>query len=236
MDKLFFPVGGTGGGPTERPFRKELWKHLLSNVSTKSPKVALLTTPSRFSNGQVKVDNLIKNHIHLEDELRCKFTMLDEDKLGAGGYDDQFDVLCITCGDSQSARKNWELKKCEDVIHRWYDAGVLITGDSAGFILFYDWASTDSVPGPEHSKFGVMKGMGIINGGAIPHADTQQNRIPDFNQVLSEQYIQPVLALGEDTMAAYVNGEFQYAVSPLENPFAQWVELNSCKTIAIQQL
>ncbi len=232
----FFPVGGTGGGPTAEPFRIELWRHIFDFVGSEKPKVALLTTPSKRSSGAISLEAISINYKDLGSQLGCTFVELAEEEFGRGEYDGQFDVLCITCGNTQGAREEWAIHGCEATIRNWYEGGVVVTGYSAGFISFFEWASTDSVPGPNGAEFGVMQCMGLVAGGAVPHVDTQPNRIPDFQRVLATQSITPVLALGEDAMAEYLNGEFVKVVSPVKSAMAGWVEADTFVPIDVEIL
>jgi hypothetical protein len=236
--RFFMPVGGTGNGPTAMPFRQELWTYIFEKAlpANSERKVALLATPSRLCDNKIDIAKLIVNYKEIEKSLKCTFHLLEERRFGQGRYDDQFDVLCVTCGDTAGAREFWKTDGCEKVIREWYRNGVVCTGYSAGFILFYDWASTDSVAGPPDTQFGIMSGMGIIKGGAIPHADTQTRRIPDFQLVLKGNKIKPVLALGEDVMAVYVNETMERLVSPLNKPQGSLVEHDRLKELKIHKI
>jgi len=237
-ERVFLPVGGTDGGETDKPFRIELWHHILSYIDTDYPRIALLTTPSKLSGGVIDVEVLIANYKSMEDRLRCSFSVVDEQVFGRGDYDEQFDALCITCGNTQGSREFWTIHGCEETIRKWYNRGTVVTGYSAGFISFFELASTnsDSVPRPEGAEFGVMPCMGIIKGGAIPHANTQKNRISNFQRVLREQQIFPVLALGEDVMAEYRNEKLIRIVSPVESPLACLVEVDKFTPLDIEPL
>lgn len=154
---------------------------------------------------------------------------------GAGQYDGQFDILCITCGNTQAAKDIWKETHCDQKIRQWYEQGVIVTGYSAGFIIFFEWGSTDSVPGPKGARFGAMPCMGIIKGGAIPHIDTQPERIPDFQKFMTENPVSPVLALGEDVMACYRNEAFERALSFQPQPAAFWITQDRIERAKIQK-
>ncbi len=222
-DRLFLPVGGTGGGSVATPFDVPLWKEVLryARTSENLPRVGLLATPSRLT-GQIDPQELLLNHKSLEDGLGCSFILLDDASFGQGKED--VDILCITCGNTQAARDEWRRTGCEEKIRHSYERGIPVTGYSAGFILFYEWASTDSVPGPEGATYGVMPCMGILQGGAVPHADTQPARLSDFQKVLTEKEISPVLALGEEVLAVYRNERVERVLSSKPNPVAGWLE------------
>ncbi len=215
----------------------QLWAYILEKGLTKTSerKVALLATPSKLCK-KIDCKDLIENHRRLEDRLGCSFHVLDEDRFAKGKYDGGFNILCITCGDTAGARQFWQGTQCENVIRQWYQEGVLCTGYSAGFILFHDWASTDSQPGPPGCIYGIMRGMGVTKGGAIPHADTQPQRIPDFQLALKTDTINPVLALGEDVMAIYKNEALQRFVSPLSKPTALLVGQDHIKALDVERI
>lgn len=222
--RRFFPVGGTGGGSVDFPFDRNLWREIVRRVrgTQEVLRVGLLATPSKLS-GVIDVEALCRRHKALEGDLGCAFQLLDEDSFGAGHYDGKIDLLCITCGNTQGARDAWLQTGCEDVIRSWYNSGVPVTGYSAGFIVFYEFASTDSVSGPQGARFGAMPCMGILKGGAIPHIDSQPQRIPDFQRVLATCPVSPALALGEDVMAIYEDEALQMVVSARHDACARWV-------------
>ncbi len=235
MERIFMPVGGTGGGPSIEPFRIELWQKILTKTQNKKPKIALLTTPSKLSDS-INTQELLNNHKNLESQLNCEFEEIDETLFANDYYDKKFDILCITCGNTQEARNLWKSINCEQKIKNWYNQGIIITGYSAGFIVFFEWASTDSIAGPEGATFGAMPCMGILQGGAIPHIDTQDNRISDFQKVLLKQDISPVLALGEETLASFRNETLTDVFSPLKMPQAFWVEKGNLIQIEVKPL
>ncbi len=220
--RYFFPVGGTGGGPVESYFRIELWRYLISSYPHNVSRIGLLATPSKLVKG-LDIDALYDNYRRLGHHLSVEFVPLSEELFGQGYYDGKIDVICITCGDTSGARRVWADNDCEQALKDYYQSGIPVTGYSAGFILFYEWASTDSVPGPDGARFGAMEGLGLIKGGAVPHADTQPERIPDFQKVLRELKTGSVLALGEEVMACYLDEKLEQLVSPLAEPVAGWV-------------
>lgn len=139
--RFFFPVGGTGGGPTTQTFDVELWREIINRakVADERIKVGLLTTPSELASDISDISEIIQNHKSLENDLNCAFSHLDEEKFANGEYDDQFNVLCITCGNTFGALEKWSSLGCDTTIREWYNKGVIVTGYSAGFIAFYEW-------------------------------------------------------------------------------------------------
>ena len=242
--KLFLPVGGSGIDRYDESFDLSLWKLLLSKVEGQQKRVALLTTPTTATESlseaaagcMIDAGQLVANHTALESELGACFSVVDEERFGAGQYDGQFDVLCITCGNTADALRIWRQHACDQKIQEWYESGIPVTGWSAGFIALYEWASTDSVPGPEGAEFGALECLGIIPGGAIPHADAKPQRIPDFQSVLGEREISPVIALGENTMAIYEDGELTKVVSSQEESLAAWITKNAQTPIPVEKV
>ena len=224
------------------PFSPDLWQFIIESLKASRPlRVGLLTTASRLCPGKIDLDSLVRQHQSLSKTLPLEFIHLDEIRFGQGEYDNDIDLLCITCGNTYGARAEiWQKYHCETVIPRYYKESMPIAGYSAGFILFFEWASTDSVPGPE-GAYGVMEGLGILKGGAIPHADTQAARIPDFQKILQNQpaispAIKPVLALGENVLAHFKNEQLETLASPLAEPVAGFVTAQDFKKAPVKRL
>jgi len=212
--RLFCPVGGTGGGPTAEHFPDLLWRYFLNSLDRPIRRVLIIATPSRLAGDKISMPKLINNYEALGIRCGVSFKIVDEEQLKESDIDEQSDALCITCGNTAAALSYWQRIGLDQKIKRWYEAGIPITGYSAGFILLFDWASTDSVPGPDGCTYGIMPCMGVISGGAVPHIDTQPMRIREALVALkSMPEGAKALALPEDCMAVFKNDELQEIVN-----------------------
>jgi len=234
IQRKLFLIGGTGGGPTAYPFRSELWRHIVEGVG--QPHIGFLITPSTLTEGRINILQLQQQHQSLLNSLGVTCEFIDEKRFGAGEYGDSFAMLCITCGNTAGARAYWEKHNCEEMLLSLYRKGIPIIGYSAGCIIFYERASTDSVPGPSGATYGSMECMGVLQGAIIPHADTQGQRVPDYQKVLHQDPITPALALGEEVMAVYRDESLSYLISPLEDGFAAEVDVEGVTLLPVRDL
>jgi len=219
--RLFCPVGGTGGGPTSAHFPDRLWRYFLESIGRSIGRVIVIATPSKLAGIKISMPELIKNYAELGKRLGVSFVVAEDEQIAESDIDECSHALCISCGNTAGALHVWRQIGLDDKIKKWYRAGVPITGYSAGFIVFFDWASTDSVPGPFGCTYGIMPCMGVISGGAVPHIDTQPMRIHDAQVAMSEMPVgTKALALPEDCMAIFRDEELREVVScnRLENP------------------
>lgn len=140
------------------------------------------------------------------DDLRS--TVLDQDLIFVGG------------GNTANMLAIWRLHGVDELLREALDAGVVMSGSSAGGICWFEHGVTDSF-GPQ---LGPMDCLGFLGGSFCPHWDDEENRRPVFHELLKSGF--PAgYAADAGVGLHFVDGELREAVSCDEGSNAYRLEL-----------
>jgi dipeptidase E len=155
------------------------------------------------------------------DDLRS--TVLDQDLIFVGG------------GNTANMLAIWRLHGVDELLREALDAGVVLSGSSAGGICWFEHGVTDSF-GPQ---LGPMDCLGFLRGSFSPHWDDEENRRPVYHDLLKDGWPSGYAA-DAGVGLHFVGGELREAVACDEGSNAYRLELSDGdvveETIAARQL
>jgi peptidase E len=111
------------------------------------------------------------------------------------------DVVYVCGGNTANALAIWRTHGFDQILHEAWEAGVVLTGWSAGMLCWFEAAVTDSF-GPELQ--GMRDGLGFLPGSACPHYDGEAERRPVYTKLVAEGF-PPGLA-ADDCVALRFDG------------------------------
>ncbi len=111
------------------------------------------------------------------------------------------DVIFVSGGNTANALAIWRTHGFDQILHEAWEAGVVLTGWSAGMLCWFEAAVTDSF-GPELQ--GMRDGLGFLSGSACPHYDGEAERRPVYTKLVAEGF-PPGLA-ADDCVALRFDG------------------------------
>lgn len=91
------------------------------------------------------------------------------------------DVVVVSGGNTANMLAIWRLHGFEALLREAWEAGVVLTGGSAGMICWYEACVTDSF-GPQLE--GLRDGLGFLAGSACPHYDGEERRRPRYRELV----------------------------------------------------
>jgi peptidase E len=91
------------------------------------------------------------------------------------------DVLVVSGGNTANLLAIWRLHGFDAIVREAWQAGVVLTGGSAGMICWYEACVTDSF-GPQLE--GLRDGLGFLAGSACPHYDGEERRRPRYRELV----------------------------------------------------
>jgi dipeptidase E len=155
------------------------------------------------------------------DDLRS--TVLDQDLIFVGG------------GNTANMLAIWRLHGVDALLREALEAGVVLSGSSAGGICWFEHGVTDSF-GPQ---LGPMDCLGFLGGSFCPHWDDEENRRPVYHDLLKNGWPSGYAA-DAGVGLHFVNGELREAVACDEGSRAYRLELRDGEvaeeTISARQL
>ena len=111
------------------------------------------------------------------------------------------DIIFVSGGNTANALAIWRTHGFDQILREAWEAGVVLTGWSAGMLCWFEAAVTDSF-GPELQ--GMRDGLGFLPGSACPHYDGEAERRPVYTKLVAEGF-PPGLA-ADDCVALRFDG------------------------------
>jgi dipeptidase E len=111
------------------------------------------------------------------------------------------DVVYVSGGNTANALAIWRVHGFDAILREAWEAGVVLTGWSAGMICWFEGGVTDSF-GPQLE--GMRDGLAFLPGSACPHYDGEAERRPVYQRLVGEGF-PPGLA-ADDCVALHFDG------------------------------
>ena len=135
------------------------------------------------------------------------------------------DIIFVGGGSVANMLAVWRVHGLDQVMRRAWEAGIILTGVSAGAICWFSGGTTDSF-GPDLRPF--TNGLGLLAPSYCPHYDSEERRRPLYQALVAAGTLPAGIAcddgaaahFAEDSLAEIVADRPQargYSVQPAEN-------------------
>src|SRR6266705_5065566 len=191
-------VGIGGGGSSEEETRR-LVAHAVGLTGKKHPKVSVVPTAVADD-----ADLVLSVFGLLPEGARPSFVPFfpwPPEDLRRFALDQ--DVIFVSGGNTANMLAIWRVHGFDQILREAWEAGIVLTGWSAGMICWFEAGVTDSF-GPELS--GMRDGLGFLPGSACPHYDGEELRRPVYTDLVANGF-PPGIALDDAAAAHYVGTE-----------------------------
>jgi dipeptidase E len=111
------------------------------------------------------------------------------------------DVIYVSGGNTANALAIWRVHGFDAILREAWDAGIVLTGWSAGMICWFEAGVTDSF-GPQLE--GMRDGLGFLAGSACPHYDGEDQRRPVYQKLVADGF--PAGLAADDCVALHFEG------------------------------
>jgi dipeptidase E len=218
-------VGLGGAGTTEEETRR-LLAEVIGLAGKTLPKVCVVPTAAADDAGSVlRLYGLLPEEVHAShlpffpwppDELRR--IVLDQDVIFVGG------------GNTANALAIWRVHGFDEILREAWEAGIVLTGWSAGMICWFEAGVTDSF-GPQLE--GLRDGLGLLAGSACPHYDGEELRRPVYTRLVAEGF-PPGVAADDGVGIRYTGTELAEVVSVREGAGAYRVDADGEEPLPVR--
>lgn len=113
------------------------------------------------------------------------------------------DVIFVGGGSVANMLAVWRVHGIDQVMRRAWEAGIVLSGVSAGAICWFAGGTTDSF-GPELRPF--TGGLGLLPGSYCPHYDSEARRRPLYQSLVADGTLPPGIACDDGAAAHFVDG------------------------------
>jgi dipeptidase E len=126
------------------------------------------------------------------------------------------DIVVVSGGNTANLLAISRAHGFDSILREAWEAGVVLTGASAGMICWFEASITDSF-GPQLE--GMRDGLGLLSGSACPHYDGEAARRPRYHELVAQGF--PAGIAADDGVALhYVGTELDTVVTCREGATA----------------
>ena len=131
------------------------------------------------------------------------------------------DLVYVGGGNTANMLAIWRVHGLDRILHEAWEAGVVLSGVSAGAICWFEAAVTDSF-GPQLE--GMRDGLGFLPGSACPHYDGEELRRPVYRRLVGEGDLPAGYAVDDGVGLHFVGTALREVVTAREGAQAYRVE------------
>ena len=132
------------------------------------------------------------------------------------------DVIFVCGGNTANMLAIWRVHGLDTILREAWEAGIVLTGWSAGMICWFEAGITDSF-GPQLE--GMRDGLGFLHGSACPHYDGEELRRPVYSRLVAEGFPDGIAA-DDGVGVHYVGTELAEVVTVREGSKAYSVDVS----------
>ena len=131
------------------------------------------------------------------------------------------DIIWVGGGNTANMLAIWRTHGVDRALRAAWEAGVILTGGSAGSLCWFEGGTTDSFN--LHELAPLRDGLGFLPGSHCPHYDGEAQRRPLYHRLIGEGF--PAgYAIDNDAAIRFVGTELREVVSAREAATAYRVE------------
>ncbi len=132
------------------------------------------------------------------------------------------DVVYVGGGNTKSMLAVWRDWGLPGILKEAYDAGVVLGGQSAGAICWFEQGVTDSWA----DRLRPLDCMGFLTGSCCPHYDGEVERRPAYHALIQGGAIGPGYAIDDGVAVHFRNGRLERVVSKRPGSTAYYVSMD----------
>ncbi len=191
----------------------------LAGVTGRAPKVCFLPTACGDDTGLTR-DYYAMAHVAGFDATHLQlFTMPNVEDMTAHLLEQ--DVVWVWGGSVAGLLAMWRLHGLDDAMRTAWEAGVVLTGVSAGSLCWHVGGTTDSF-GPDLRP--VTNGLALLPYSNGVHYDTEEQRRPLYQRLIADGTLPAGYATDDGVGVLYRGTEMVEAVSEIDGKGAYFVE------------
>lgn len=131
------------------------------------------------------------------------------------------DVIFVGGGNTLSMLAVWRAHGVDRALRAAWEAGVVLTGGSAGSLAWYECGTTDSYSLDRVEP--LHDGLGFLAGSHCPHFDGEEQRRPLYHKLIADGFPAGI-AMDDDAAVHYVGTQIHEVVSARDGATAYRVE------------
>lgn len=199
-----------GGGFSMEPDNPALDQYVIKQTNVERPKVCFLSQAS----GEAR--DYIINFYNAFSKLDCRpshLSLFQPHTADIRGFLLEQQVIYVGGGNTRSMLALWREWGMDKMLREALEAGVLLAGISAGANCWFEWCTTDSIPG----QLTALPCLGFLPGTCSPHYDGEAERRPTLHRLVAAGEVPAAYAFDDGAAGHFVNGELLRVVRSRPN-------------------
>ena len=119
------------------------------------------------------------------------------------------DAILVGGGNTLNMLSIWKAQGIDLALRKAYDAGIVMSGGSAGSLCWFQNGTTDSRP----IKVSKIDGLGWLKGSHCPHYDSEAARRPLYHELIKSGELLPGYACDDRACLYFENEKMVMAVA-----------------------
>ena len=204
MDKQIFAIGGDFFPPEwKRPLLRE---HLLSLSDKARPKVCYVGTAT---------GDAAHNTVTFYQEFgrhNCEtshLSLYSPPQADIRSFTLKHDIIYVGGGATKNLVALWKEWGFDGIMREAWEAGIILSGTSAGSICWFDDCITDSIPG----GLTALDCIGLLKGSNCTHYGSRPDRPNTFRDLIRTGAISPGIATDDGVALHYLGDELHEIVT-----------------------
>jgi dipeptidase E len=220
-------IVGLGGAGSEQETRR-LLAYVVELTGKPSPKVCVVPTAAGDD-----ADSVLRLYGVLPEEARAShLPFFPWPPAELRRFALEHDLIFVGGGNTANALSIWRVHGFDRVLREAWEAGIMLTGWSAGMICWFEAGVTDSF-GPQLD--GMRDGLGFLPGSACPHYDGEERRRPVYRRLVAQGF-PPGLAADDGVGLRFVGQELAEVVTVREGACAYRVDADGEEPLPVRLL
>ncbi len=201
--RQIIPIGG--GGFYRDPENLALEQYVIRQSGADHPRVAFVPTASG------EADHYVASFYTAFLKLGCRPAVLTFFKRTPDlrAFLLEQDVIYVGGGNTKSLLAVWRDWGVDEILREAWQAGIVLTGVSAGAICWFEQGLTDSFA----DGLRPLDCLGFLPGSCCPHFDGEPQRRPSYHRLLASGEIAAGVALEDWTGVHYIGVEMHQVVT-----------------------
>lgn len=214
-----------GGGGFSRfgeytPSNSVIEEYILKQTRKKSPSVCFIPTASG------EAPKYIIDFYRFFGNLGAKPSHLSLFELPSADIESfllEQDAIYVGGGNTKSMIALWKEWKLDVVLKKAWEAGVVLSGVSAGANCWFEECVTDSIPG----KLTSLKCLGFLKGSCCPHYNGESQRRPSYHQMIRKKQMRNGIAIEDHAAVHYIGNKIKRVINSNKSDAAYHIYLKN---------
>lgn len=181
MAKVNQQIVGLGGGGDTPEQTHALLRHVVGLTGKERPKIMLV--PTATADSPELITSFYESYQPLGELSHARFFPYPPANLRELVLSQ--DAIRVSGGNTANMLAIWRVHRFEQILREAWESGVVLFGESAGMICWFEAGVTDSFG---LQLEGMRDGLGFLPGSACPHYDGEARRRPRYRELVDDGF------------------------------------------------